>query len=752
MSNMIIDISSVTELQAALKTATGGETFALGDTEFGALTLSKLSFDTAVTLTGGHFSSLAVLGVHGIKMDGAQIDFVPGVTSSSNSQAVRIWGCSDITIENARVTGGLAVNGVDPSATALDSTGNVLGLPVGKAFNIENSTGVMVSNSDISLFAKGITFATSSDIVIDGNSIHDLRTTPISGSVVSGLTISDNHSWNSNPWNFGGNGDHGDRIHIWTDKTTISGLSITGNTLEQGTGQPMLGIYLDDNGKGLGFDHAVISGNTLVDGEGQGVLLENVSGVVTNNTLIWSGTGSEFNDTPRFDLTAGSHDIVLTDNVGPLSLRDTVHDVTIIRQTGEVVIDSGLSFDALDSIHYDFAVTTGAETVTLADTVHDLKFAGTSDFVGIGNALANHIVGGIGNDTLVGNGGTDILEGRAGNDTYYVDNASQTIIDSSGVDTVQTTVSWTLQTGLENLIYSGTSGATLTGNGSNNHIVGGSGDDILIAAGGRDLLEGGDGNDTYVIDSAVQTVADSSGTDTIVSSISYTLGTGLENLTLTGSAINATGNAADNVLIGNSGNNILDGGTGADIMIGGAGNDTYIVDNGLDRPVEIVNSVDSGGIDTVKTSLVDFTLDTGFENLIFTNGSAHNGYGNAAANTITGGIGADTLWGGAGDDVINGGAGNDIIDGGFGVDILTGSSGNDIFVFQKGQASGDVITDFYGYGAAAGDSIKLVGFGAGTAFTATSTANVWQITDGVDHNVEFITVVGAVHPTDILFG
>ena len=53
---------------------------------------------------------------------------------------------------------------------------------------------------------------------------------------------------------------------------------------------------------------------------------------------------------------------------------------------------------------------------------------------------------------------------------------------------------------------------------------------------------------------------------------------------------------------------------------------------------------------------------------------------------------------------------------------------------------------------AAGDAIKLVGYGAGTTFTATSTANVWLITDGIDHSVELITVMGAVHPTDILFG
>ena len=55
-----------------------------------------------------------------------------------------------------------------------------------------------------------------------------------------------------------------------------------------------------------------------------------------------------------------------------------------------------------------------------------------------------------------------------------------------------------------------------------------------------------------------------------------TLGSNVENLTLTGSAaINGTGNALDNVLTGNSGVNTLTGGAGNDTMTGGSGNDVY---------------------------------------------------------------------------------------------------------------------------------------------------------------------------------
>jgi Ca2+-binding RTX toxin-like protein len=59
--------------------------------------------------------------------------------------------------------------------------------------------------------------------------------------------------------------------------------------------------------------------------------------------------------------------------------------------------------------------------------------------------------------------------------------------------------------------------------------------------------------------------------------VNFTLGFGLENLTLTGTGnINGTGNDNNNVIIGNSANNILNGGAGDDTLIGGSGADVFV--------------------------------------------------------------------------------------------------------------------------------------------------------------------------------
>src|SRR5262249_31596107 len=147
------------------------------------------------------------------------------------------------------------------------------------------------------------------------------------------------------------------------------------------------------------------------------------------------------------------------------------------------------------------------------------------------------------------------------------------------------------------------------------------------------------------------------------------------------SALNATGNGGDNMLIGNGSANILDGGAGADTLIGGAGNDTYKVDSSADVLIELPG----GGIDTVLNSAFSFTLGANIENLTMIGNNAANALGNELANKITSTAANDilfdfnALFGFAGNDTLIGDKHSDHLNGGTGADSMTGGAGSDIY-------------------------------------------------------------------------
>ncbi len=211
---------------------------------------------------------------------------------------------------------------------------------------------------------------------------------------------------------------------------------------------------------------------------------------------------------------------------------------------------------------------------TLAANVEDLTLTGVAAINGTGNAADNIITGNDGNNILDGGAGTDHMFGGAGDDTYVVDNAGDTESDTSGTDTVLSSVTHALGSGVENLTLTGAAAINGTGNELDNTITGNGANNILDGGLGADHMFGGARDDTYIVDNAGDTESDTSGTDTVLSSVTHALGSGVENLTLTGSAAsNGTGNALDNTITGNGAANSLSGGDGNDKLFGGDGDD-----------------------------------------------------------------------------------------------------------------------------------------------------------------------------------
>jgi Ca2+-binding RTX toxin-like protein len=464
-------------------------------------------------------------------------------------------------------------------------------------------------------------------------------------------------------------------------------LSDAGNTIDM-SGLNAVGFVAG----GAGNDVITIAGGSAGGGDGDDIL----TGGNNSGDSLFGGAGND-----RLNGGGGNDNMV----------GGTGDDTYVVDSAGDVVTEmAGEGNDTVESSVTFFLNGRNIENLTLTGT-GNINATGDSE-------SSNVLTGNSGNNKLdgLGGGNGDRLIGGLGDDTYVIRSANDVIVEGvgAGTDTVQVSVSvpsFTLAPGVEvekltTLTPSGTTAMNLTGNewshdiegnAGTNVLTGGSGQDLLYGFGGDDTLNGGaggdamyggTGNDIYVVDNAGDQVIENAGegTDTVIASIDFSLAAfaNVENLTLTGTALRATGNAGQNTITGNAGSNVLDGGGGGDTLQGGAGNDVYYVRNAADV---IVEGAGEGTADTALAT-VSYTLGANaqVERLATTDTNlttAINLTGNAYSHLIQGNAGVNVLTGGSGNDNLFGYAGDDRLDGGQGADQMTGGIGNDTYVVDN---------------------------------------------------------------------
>lgn len=563
-------------------------------------------------------------------------------------------------LENLTLTGANAING----------TGNTLAnIIIGNSAvnTLDGGAGVDTldggAGADVMIGGTG---ATNDTFIVDD--IGDVVTENASGGtdlIQSSVT----YTISANVENMTLTGGNNINATGTTGANTITGNS-GNNTINGGGGtDALIG--------GAGDDTYIIDGSDTIT-EGAGAGNDSVESSVTY-TLAANVENLTLTGTGNINGTGTTGDNTLIGNTGNNALTGLAgNDTYIIQNTSDTAVEAA-------SAGTDIVLS--SVTFTLGVNVENLTLTGVTAINGTGNTLANIIIGnaavntldgGTGNDTLDGGAGADTMIGgtSTGNDTFIVDNAGDIVSEnaSGGTDTVLSSISYTLGTNTENLTLTGAAaingtGNTLVnimiGNGAANILSAGSGNDTLDGGAGADSLDGGDGNDIFVVDDVGDILSDSTGTDIVQASVSFTLATGFENLTLTGGGnINGTGNSAANVLTGNGGNNTLDGGGGTDSLVGGAGDDIYIIDGS-----DTITEGASAGTDTVRSSAT-YTLAANTENLILTGAGNINGTGTTTDNTLIGNVG---------NNVLTANAGNDTLDGGGGTDSLVGGTGDDIY-------------------------------------------------------------------------
>jgi hypothetical protein len=282
---------------------------------------------------------------------------------------------------------------------------------------------------------------------------------------------------------------------------------------------------------------------------------------------------------------------------------------TLLGMGGNDSLLGGNGLDALDG-------GAGQDTL-LGGSGNDSLNGGSGNDQLKGENGNDTLLGGSGGDTLDGGVGDDSLSGGGGNDWYVVNTIKDKVVETdkiNSIDTVRSSVRYTLPDLVENLQLQGVSEIDGTGNGLNNQITGNSTDNLLSGLAGQDTLKGGDGADT------------------------------------------------------------LDGGAGIDSLVGGNDDDVYLVSSTEDK---IVETAAGGEADEIHSS-VSFSLVGNVEILTLTGAADLQGNGNERANILNGNSGANALSGEEGDDLLFGNEGDDALSGGLGDDQLDGGAGEDI--------------------------------------------------------------------------
>ncbi|NJO39255.1 MAG: hypothetical protein HC865_00790 [Cyanobacteria bacterium RU_5_0] len=327
----------------------------------------------------------------------------------------------------------------------------------------------------------------------------------------------------------GGNGN--DTLEDLLGNNILDG----GNNNDQikGTGT-LIGGEGDDNLISSTIDAGNIPGNFLDGGNGNDSL---TSGAKSADTLI----GGNGNDT----LIAGLPDAdTLQGGIGDDTYELTANTAPISTAPGSPDVLTEFAGQGTDTVK-----ATGFNNFTLPANVENLVLLGTS-FNGTGNTRNNEMTGNDQNNRIEGLAGNDTLVGAGGND----------------------------------ILSGGDDADVLDGGSGNDNLTGGNGDDSLTGGKGRDTFTGGLGNDTFVVDADdIIVEAANAGTDTVISTVTRTMASNLENLIQQGSGhIKTFGNILSNQITGNLGNNQIEGNDGNDLLQGSAGQDTLIGGNGKD--------------------------------------------------------------------------------------------------------------------------------------------------------------------------
>lgn len=475
-------VSSADGLIAALANAVPGDTIALAPGDYGDVVLDGYNFSANVTITSQQpnspatFDTLFVKNSSYITFDNIAVHHVISEGEPDWSSAFRIDKSDHIAVVNSEVSGSADGNHVND----------------GQGLLFLDSSNILVDGNRFHDLKTGLSVGRSEFIEVKNNSFFDIRSDGADFANVRHVIVDSNTFTNFHPaFELG---DHPDMIQLWNDGAygDMHDIIINDNELMQGSGGNVQGIFIQGaltkpDGPSPPLLHdLIISGNTIDLGAAQGIWLSDVdAALVTGNTLTQIDGGSSV----------------------PSIRTDHTSNTKVELNTAPHIDDIG----SKNLIYFSNTITAYAP-------------------------LGSTIEGTRGGDTLIGSIGNDIILGRDGNDIAWGSDGNDTLNGGSGNDE----------------LHGGTGNDGFFGGGGIDRLFGESGNDVLFGDGGNDMLNGGAGDDRLHGGSGNDGFFGGGGNDTFY------------------------GDDGRDTIYGDGGNDVIDGGDGDDILIGGIGADTFV--------------------------------------------------------------------------------------------------------------------------------------------------------------------------------
>jgi hypothetical protein len=304
-----INVSNSAQLQTALNRAVGGDTIVLAGGNYGSAWVTNKDFSSDVTIKSAslssraHFDYLQVSGSSNIRFEGLDVGHTLRAGESANTVYSRVTQSDDIKMVGMSFHGSLDNN---PSNDGM-------GLVVSGADNFQ------LTGSSFRDLSRGASIEKVTDVTVASNSFEMIRNDGLDFGAVTGAVIDKNSFTNFRPQA----GDHADAIQFWlvNQPHGSSNIAITNNTIMQGAGSGLQGIFISDQ-KTFDYRNVLIQNNLVyVNDAYHGIFVNGAHNVqVIGNTLLSKSTDHKMT---WIDLNSGSN----------FTVKDNLAD-TILVQPG----------------------------------------------------------------------------------------------------------------------------------------------------------------------------------------------------------------------------------------------------------------------------------------------------------------------------------------------------------------------------------------------------------------------------------